>query len=118
MDALHSMGYGDLAETSTAAFTVDGAKEPCAGGAALFTFSWQRDYAVQAGYQPGQLALGIPGWRFEWAGAALPKHLEDAAKVGVGLAIWDLPATLGSEKDPRWGSAATWKALVGFRKGQ
>lgn len=115
VDGLHSMGYGDLAETSTATFTAEGDKEPCAGGAALFKFSWQQDFALKAGYRPGQLALGIPGWRYEWAGAALPKHLEDAARVGVGVAIWDLPATLGSEKDPRWSSTEAWRALVAFR---
>lgn len=115
VDGLHSMGYGDLAETSTATFTADGDKTPCAGGAPIFKFSWQRDFALKAGFRADQLALGIPGWRFEWAGAPLTKHLEDAAKIGSAVAIWDFPATLGGEKDPRWGSAEVWKALVRFR---
>lgn len=114
VDAIHSMGYGDLYEANAAGFTPDNGK-PCAEGAAIFRFSWQADWAKQKGFQPAQVLMGVPGWQYEWGGAPLPKHLLDLAKVGAGCAVWDIPSTLGGGKDSRWSSAAAWKALAAFK---
>jgi hypothetical protein len=114
VDAIHAMGYGDLYEANASAFTPDNG-QPCAGGAAIFRFSWQADWAKQQGFSPAQVLMGIPGWQYEWGGSALPKHLQDLAKVGAGCAIWDIPSLLGNEKDPRWHSEEAWKALVAFK---
>jgi len=113
-DAIHSMGYGDLFEASSEAFTPPGGA-PCASGAPLFRFSWQTAFGQGAGFKAGQLGLGIPAWLYEWGGSALPRHLEDLAKVGAAAAVWDIPGTLGSPQDPRWGSEAAWKALARFK---
>ncbi|WLT33282.1 glycosyl hydrolase family 18 protein [Geothrix sp. PMB-07] len=115
VDGIHSMGYGDLYEANAASFTPEGGK-PCAEGAAIFRFSWQIEWAKGKGFRPAQVLLGIPGWQYEWGGAALPKHLEDLAKVGAGCAVWDIPSTLGSDKDPRWGSETAWAALARFKR--
>jgi len=115
VDAIHSMGYGDLAEASTEVFTPAGGV-PCAGGAPIFRFSWQVAYGQGAGFRPDQLCLGLPGWLYEWHGSPLPRHLEDLARVGAGAAVWDIPGALGDDKDPRWGGETAWKALAGFRK--
>jgi hypothetical protein len=114
VDAIHSMGYGDLYEANASGFTPDNGI-PCAEGAAIFRFSWQADWAKQKGFRPAQLLIGVPGWQYEWGGSPLPKHLQDLAKVGAGCAVWDIPSTLGDGKDSRWSSEAAWKALAAFK---
>ncbi|HJV48341.1 MAG TPA: glycoside hydrolase family 18 protein [Geothrix sp.] len=115
VDAIHSMGYGDLYEANASSFTPEGG-QPCAGGAAIFRFSWQVDWAKAKGYQPSQLLLGVPGWQYEWGGSTLPRHLQDLAKVGAGCAVWDIPSLLGDGKDTRWSSEEAWKALAAFKQ--
>ncbi len=115
VDAIHSMGYGDLYEGNAGGFTPDNG-QPCAKGAALFRFSWQADWAKGQGFQAAQVFMGVPGWQYEWGGSTLPKHLLDLAKVGTGCAIWDIPSTLGNSQDSRWGSEAAWRALAAFKK--
>ncbi len=116
VDAIHSMGYGDLYEGSTATFTPDQG-EPCMNGENIFRFSWQVAWARRQGIPAADLLLGLPGGRYEWGRSELPKHLEDATKVGAGICIWDIPSVAGGRRDTRWGSEAAWKALVRFRKG-
>jgi len=115
VDAIHSMGYGDLYEANRAPFVLDNG-QPCAEGATIFRFSWQGTWAKGKGFHPSQVLMGVPGWQYEWGGSALPKHLEDLARLGLGCAVWDLPSALGSERDPRWGSEASWKALAAFKR--
>lgn len=117
VDAIHSMGYGDLFEANAAGFTPEKG-EPCMGGAAIFRFSWQADWARQKGFKASQVLLGVPGWQYEWGGSALPRHLQDLAKAGAGCAIWDIPSMLGDGKDARWSSAEAWKALAAFKGGK
>ena len=115
VDAIHSMGYGDLYEANAAGFTPDKG-EPCAEGAAIFRFSWQADWAKTKGFRPSQVLMGVPGWQYEWGGSPLPRHLKDLAKIGAGCAVWDIPSTLGNDKDARWGSEEAWKALTAFKQ--
>ncbi|GLH72469.1 hypothetical protein GETHLI_09710 [Geothrix limicola] len=117
VDAIHSMGYGDLYEANASDFTPEGG-QPCAGGAAIFRFSWQVDWAKSKGYRPAQVLLGVPGWQYEWGGSALPGHLQDLAKTGAGCAVWDIPSILGDGKDARWSSEAAWKALAAFKQAE
>lgn len=102
-------------EANAAGFTPDKG-EPCAEGAAIFRFSWQADWAKTKGFRPSQVLMGVPGWQYEWGGSALPRHLKDLAKIGAGCAVWDIPSTLGNDKDARWGSEEAWKALTAFKQ--
>lgn len=119
VDAIHVMGYGDLAEGSTETFIPEGKTDPCAGGAPLFKFSWQVDYARKAGWKADQIYLGVPSWSYRWGkGAAekdLPGHLADLKASGAALCIWDLPAIYGKGKAEGWASAEAWQSLRTFR---
>ena len=68
IDAIHSMGYADLYEGSTATFTPAG-KPVWEGGAQLFKYSWQLQYGLKAGYRVDQIVLGMPTWVDTWAKA-------------------------------------------------
>ncbi len=121
VDAIHSMGYGDLYEGSTQTFTPQGSQQVCMNGEYIFRFSWQVSWARKHGFQPAQLLLGLPGGRYEWGeggrGRTLPDHLNEAAAQGAGICIWDVPATLGGTRDSRWGTEEAWTALKRFRAG-
>jgi hypothetical protein len=114
IDFIHSMGYGDLYEASTEAFTPPGGV-PCANGAPIFKFSWQTAYGLGAGFPAAQLGMGLPSWVYEWGGSPLPRHLDDLAKLGAAAAIWDIPGMMGDAKESRWSSEAAWKALAAFK---
>jgi len=120
VDAIHSMGYGDLYEGSTETFTPEGGGL-CVDGAALFRYSWQADWGVQHGVPAAKVLMGIPGGDYAWGkGAArkiLPEQLRSVAAVGAGIAIWDVNGIVGTRKDARWGSKEAWQALVAFRTG-
>lgn len=120
VDAIHVMGYGDLAEGSVETFVPEGEIEPCAGGAPIFRFSWQVAYGRKAGWAPGDLYLGVPSWMYRWGkGAAekdLPAHLADLKATGAALCIWDLPAVYGKGQPKGWASAEAWRALQAFRR--
>jgi hypothetical protein len=120
VDAIHSMGYGDLYEGSTEVFTPDKGT-PCRPGETIFRFSWQVAWGTSHGFQPGQILLGLPGGRFEWGqggrGATLPAHLDEVRATGGGICIWDVPG-LGGGRDPRAGSEEAWAALARFRRGE
>jgi hypothetical protein len=119
VDAIHSMGYGDLYEGSTQTFTPEGGHDACMNGEPIFRFSWQTNWGKAQGYKPAQLLLGFPGGRYEWGeggtGRTLADHLTEVAAQGAGICIWDIPSTLGMDNDARWGSEAAWAALKRFR---
>jgi len=117
IDAVHSMGYGDLYEGSTETFTPEGSNAACMNGQPIFRFSWQTNWGKAHGYQPAQVLLGLPGGSYEWGGRTLVRHLQDAAAQGAGICIWDLPAVRGEPGDARWGSEEAWAALKRFRDG-
>ncbi|MFZ6750960.1 glycosyl hydrolase family 18 protein [Undibacterium sp. Ren11W] len=109
VDAIHSMGYEDLYEASVATFTPKG-KAVCEGGAALFKYSWQLAYAINAGYQREQILMGMPTWLGTWGkgdlGIDVISHVQQARALGMGIALWDLQLSA-----PAWRSIATWKAI-------
>jgi len=115
VDAIHSMGYGDLYEGSVETFTPEGGTV-CAQGAALFRYSWQADWATQRGIDASQVLMGIPGGEYAWGAGkgrrALPAQLKDVQAVGAGIAIWDVNGIATGQ----WGSAKAWKALKAFRE--
>lgn len=121
VDAIHSMGYGDLYEGSTESFTPEDGST-CMNGETIFKFSWQVDWGKAHGYEPAQILLGLPGGRYEWGdgglGTTLPAHLREVAALGAGICIWDIPGTLGRPTDPRWGGPNAWTALEKFRNGR
>lgn len=114
VDAIHSMGYGDLYEGSTETFTPEG-RSVCAQGEALFRYSWQADWAVRHGIDASKVLMGIPGGEYAWGAGKgrkpLPKQLQDVEATGAGIAIWDVNGIASG----RWGSAKAWKALKAFR---
>ncbi len=118
VDAIHSIGYGDLYEGSTESFTPEGQSRQCMGGAAIFRFSWQVSWGTTHGFQPVQILLGLPGGRYEWGsggmGSSLLAHLEEVSAEGAGICIWDVSGISGSVRDPGWGSEEAWSALKKF----
>jgi hypothetical protein len=113
VDAIHSMGYQDLYEGSTTSFTPDN-KSVCEGGAPIFKYSWQLAYGKKAGYRADQIVMGVPTWLAKWGegglGSSISAHLQEAKKLGVGVALWDLQ--LGA---PEWRSAQTWTEIQQLR---
>lgn len=113
VDAIHSMGYQDLYEGSTASFTPEN-KPVCEGGAAIFKYSWQLAYGKNAGYRADQIVMGMPTWLANWGegglGSSLSAHLQEAKTLGVGIALWDLQ--LGASP---WRSAETWAEIQQLR---
>lgn len=122
VDAIHSMGYGDLYEGSTETFVPEGTSQGCMDGAAIFRFSWQAEWGKKAGFKSEQILMGFPGGRYQWGkggrGVTLADHLAEVADQSAGICIWDLPASMGSQRDPRWGSAEGWGVLKQFREGK
>ena len=120
VDAIHSMGYQDLYEGSVATFTPEGG-QVCENGAAMFKYSWQLQYGLQAGYQKHQIVMGFPTWLDTWGdgdqvaqggiGAGVLDHIQEAKKLGVGMALWDLQLAA-----PKWRQAETWKAIQALRE--
>jgi hypothetical protein len=121
VDAIHSMGYGDLYEGSTESFTPEKG-EVCAQGAAIFRFSWQAKWGEQHGIPAAKILMGIQGGQYEWGKEAgrktLPEHLKDIEAVGAGICIWDVNGIAGGRQDDRWGSEEAWNALKAFREGK
>jgi hypothetical protein len=113
VDAVHSMGYQDLYEGSTATFTPDN-KPVCEAGAAIFRYSWQLAYGKKAGYRADQIVMGMPTWLANWGGGGLGSsisaHLQEAKQLGVGVALWDLQMSA-----PQWRSAQTWDEIQQLR---
>ncbi len=116
VDAIHSMGYQDLYEGSTASFKPDG-KSVCEEGAPIFKYSWQLAYGKKAGYRADQIVMGMPTWMASWGkgglGSDISAHLQDAKKLGVGIALWDLQ--LGA---PEWRSTQIWTEIQQLRDGK
>lgn len=114
VDAIHSMGYGDLYEGSVETFAPEGGTV-CAQGAALFRYSWQADWATRHGIPAANVLMGIPGDEYAWGRGRghkrLPAQLKDVEAVGAGIAIWDVTGIAHG----RWGRARAWKALKAFR---
>lgn len=116
IDAIHSMGYQDLYEGSTASFIPEG-KSACEGGAAIFKYSWQLAYGLKAGFRADQIVMGMPTWLDNWGeggkGSSISAHLQEAQKLGVGIALWDLQ--LAAEQ---WRSKDHWGEIQRLRRGQ
>ena len=114
VDAIHSMGYADLYEGSTEAFTPPN-KPVCEGGAALFRYSWQLQYGLKAGFRADQIVLGMPTWVDPWGsgglGTSAAAHLREVQALGAGIALWDLQLTA-----PGWTSNETWDAVRALRE--
>lgn len=114
VDAIQSMGYGDLYEGSIETFTPEGGTV-CAQGAALFRYSWQAGWATRHGIAASKVLMGIPGDEYAWGRGKghkrLPAQLKDIESVGAGIAIWDVTGIASG----RWGCARAWKALKAFR---
>lgn len=115
VDAIHSMGYGDLYEGSVETFTPEGGAV-CAQGAALFRYSWQAGWAARHGIDASKVLMGIPGGEYAWGQGKgrklLPDQLKDVEAAGAGIAIWDVNGIASGQ----WGSAKAWKALKAFRE--
>jgi hypothetical protein len=113
VDAIHTMGYADLYEGSTQTFTPEG-KPVCENGAALFRYSWQLQYGLQAGYRREQIVMGMPTWVDTWGsggfGPSAADHLREVRALGAGVALWDLQL-----QAPGWTRASTWEAVQGVR---
>lgn len=113
VDAIHSMGYQDLYEGSTASFTPEN-KPACEGGAAIFKYSWQMAYGKKAGYRVDQIVMGVPTWLANWGdgglGSSISAHLQEARKLGLGIALWDLQLAA-----PQWRSTQTWTEIRQLR---
>lgn len=109
VDAIHSMGYQDLYEGSTASFTPEGGTV-CENGAAMFKYSWQLQYGIKAGYRPDQIVMGMPTWLDQWGeggvGASVLNHVQEAKQLGVGIALWDLQL-----EGKAWRQSETWRAI-------
>ena len=113
VDAIHSMGYEDLYEGSTATFIPAG-KSACAGGAHLFKYSWQLQYGLKAGYRPDQIGMGMPTWLASWGkdglGTDPVSHVREAQALGMSIALWDLQLAA-----QQWRSTNTWDAIFALR---
>jgi len=111
--AVHSMGYEDLYEGNAQPFTPEG-KPVCEGGAAVFRYSWQVDYALRAGYRRDQVVLGMPTWVDSWGsgglGPTLADHLREVRALGAGVALWDLQLN-----SPGWNRPVTWEVVQAVR---
>lgn len=109
VDAIHSMGYQDLYEGSTASFTPEGGTV-CENGAAMFKYSWQLQYGIKAGYRPDQIVMGMPTWLDQWGeggtGSSVLNHVQEAKQLGVGIALWDLQL-----EGKAWRQSETWRAI-------
>lgn len=114
IDAIHSMGYQDLYESSVSTFSHDG-KSVCENGAHIFKYSWQLQYAIKAGYQAHQLFMGMPTWLKTWGRKGFKQapasHIKEAQNLGLGIALWD--AQLRAES---WRSDSTWKAMRTYQQ--
>lgn len=114
VDAIHSMGYQDLYEGSTASFTPDG-QAICEGGAAIFKYSWQLAYGLKSGFRKDQIVMGMPTWLDSWGeggmGSGISAHLQEAKKLGVGIALWDLQLAAVP-----WRSKALWTEIAQLRR--
>ncbi|MBC3881643.1 hypothetical protein H8K35_07900 [Undibacterium sp. LX40W] len=113
VDAIHSMGYQDLYEGSTASFTPEGGNV-CENGAAMFKYSWQLQYGVKAGYRADQIVMGMPTWLDHWgeggAGPSVLNHIQEAKQLSVGVALWDLQL-----EGKAWRQSETWRAIRDLR---
>lgn len=113
VDAIHSMGYADLYEGSTEAFTPAG-QPVCEGGAPIFKYSWQLQYGLKAGYRADQIVLGMPTWVDRWGaggqGPGVLSHLDEVRELGAGIALWDLQLSA-----PGWKAPGTWDAVRALR---
>jgi hypothetical protein len=111
---IHSMGHEDLYEGSKATFTPEG-KPVCAGGAALFRYSWQLDFGLKAGYRRDQIVMGMPTWVDAWGsggiGPGVADHLRELRALGAGVGLWDMQLAA-----PGWNRAATWDAVQSLRR--
>lgn len=114
VDAIHSMGYADLYESSEETFTAEG-QTPCMGGAKLFKYSWQLGWGLDAGYRVDQIVLGQPTWVDRWGASGREtdaiSHIREVQGFGGGIALWDLQLPA-----PEWRSAQTWCAVLDLRE--
>ena len=109
IEEIHSMGYQDLYEASTDTFTPNG-QAICEGGAHIFKYSWQLQYAMKAGFRKNQILMGMPTWLDKWGKKDEEtdpvSHVREIQALGVGFALWDLQLP-----SPAWRSDATWDAI-------
>lgn len=114
IDAIHSMGYQDLYESSVSTFSHDG-KSVCENGAHIFKYSWQLQYAIKSGYQAHQLFMGMPTWYETWGRKGLEQapasHIKEAQNLGLGIALWDAQLRAAS-----WRSDPTWQAMRTYQQ--
>jgi hypothetical protein len=114
VDEVHSMGYADLYEGSSATFTPPN-KPVCENGAALFRYSWQLQYGLKAGLRVDQIVLGMPTWVDTWGsgglGSSAAEHLREVQAFGAGIALWDLQLAA-----PGWITNETWDAVRALRE--
>lgn len=114
VDAIHSMGYTDLYEGSTDTFKPPN-QPACAGGAHLFKYSWQLQYALKAGYRADQVLMGLPTWVDTWGkgglGTDAVSHVREVQALGGGVALWDLQLAA-----PGWTRKDTWDAVRALRQ--
>ena len=112
-DALHSMGYQDLYESSEETFTPPN-KPVCEGGASLFKYSWQIAYGLRAGYRADQILFGQPTWIDKWGKAGREtdpvSHIREVQALGAGIGLWDLQIPTAG-----WRTDATWDAARDLR---
>ena len=113
VDSIHSMGYQDLYEGNNETFTPLG-RPVCEGGAPIFKYSWQLQYAMNFGYKPEQILMGMPTWLDRWGaggmGSDLVSHLQELQVLGMGVALWDLQLA-----ENKWRSPETWNAIRALR---
>lgn len=113
VDAIHSMGYQDLYEGSTASFQPEG-KPVCENGAAIFRYSWQLAFGQRLGYRTDQIVMGFPTWLARWGegglGTTISAHLQEVENLGAGVALWDLQLSAAE-----WRAPQTWAQLQRLR---
>jgi hypothetical protein len=109
VDAIHSMGYEDLYEGSTAKLNKAGTD--CNGKDNLFRYSYQKSYAVSKGLPDSIVLMGMPAWVDSWGsggkGTTVVDHLQEVRDINAGVAIWDLQLETAG-----WQADTVWKALA------
>jgi hypothetical protein len=103
VDNIHTMGYGDLYEGNKT-------KLGCTGEGNTFSYSFQQQYALDAGLDSNVVLMGAPGWLNEWGKDGLGErpqdHIQEIQALGTGIAIWDL-----NLRRDNWVADETWDSL-------
>ena len=116
VDHIHSMGYAQLYENNNK--TLDGCPAaPDKEGEKFFKYSYQSQFALDAGLAPQVASIGMPS-SSTWGGQYLRDHIRDILDLNspTSVCIWDF--TLGGSQ---WRESETWellKKLVDMDTGQ